>query len=71
MSKYNIDTLTVSEALAVPEIVKIVEKHFPNATRHPLLFLVRRKTLLDVLGMVKDNSDKQKIKLVREEISRL
>ena len=71
MSKYNLDIMTVSEALAIPEIVKIVEKYFPGASRHPLIFFVRRKTLIEVLSMTKGKDDKEKIKRIREEVNLL
>ena len=69
--KYNIDNITVNEALDIPEIVKIVEKHFPMATQHPLLFFVKRKTLSEVLNIIKDSADEEKIELIRQEISNL
>jgi hypothetical protein len=68
--RYDIDKMTVMEALEVPEIVKIVDKHYPGATRHPLLFLVKRKTLPEVLKMT-PGADQERIRRIREDISRL
>ena len=71
MNKYDIDNMTVKEALEVPQIVRIIEKHYPGASRHPMLFLVKRKTLPQVLQMMGRNADPEKIRLIREEVSLL
>ena len=68
--RYDIDNMTVMEALQVPEIVKIVDKHYPGATRHPLLFFVKRKTLPEVLKMA-PNADPERIRRIREDVSKL
>ena len=69
--KYNIDAMTVKEILAVPEIVKIIEKYYPGITRHPMLFLVKRKTLPEALKMAGNHADPKDIIKMREEVSRL
>lgn len=71
MSKYDIDSMTVKEILAVPELVRVIEKHMPGITGHPLLFMVKRKTLPEVLNMAKGYADPEKIRAMREEIARL
>jgi len=68
--RYDIDKMTVMEALEVPAIVKIIDKHYPGAARHPLLFLVKRKTLPEVLKMA-PNADLERIRRIREDVSKL
>ena len=68
--KYDIDKMTVTDSLEIPEIVKIVDTHYPGATRHPLLFLVKRKTLPEVLKMT-PKADPERIRRIREDISKL
>ena len=68
--RYDIDKMTVKEALEIPEIVKIVDRHYPGALRHPLLFLVKKKTLPEVLKMA-PGADQERIRRIREDVNKL
>ena len=62
---------TVGELLADPRVVEIVERHLGSMSKNPMIIMMKRKKMRDVMGKIRKQVSAEKIAMIEKEILEL